>query len=551
MSSVSAASTSTELIALGNGAGSGSGRFEPTLTNGQRTYIPPDSAVRWELGTIGSRTVLQGPNGPYDVPLSAVYGGRDAIRAWAVEAYRSGVIGGGGNHYGGASTSGGSLNARPAPKYTPGEQALVDNAKSERKASRNNAVYEANALLNRWSQGQRTSIEQLPADIGRLTDAKLNNELNAVARKYKFGSWTELLSTKGRRDLDARGDEIRQRALQRVTGITPQVVRTEANATSVRLTGQPLYGTRADASAASIKGYADQTLQKLINARFPQFKGKVTGIEQLAYFQGAQALWDALAGPVTAASSGRVLSAEGLLSAGGRAQLASTREAEKPIFFEAQLKRLPSMPGGKPLPAPPTLNRKSGDLVMPQTDWVGGRTRDGHYLQGQLALVNGSQWALKREDGGLYRVPEGTNTKEAAIRYAKQQITGGRWAEGLRPLDPKLVAGSAGGERSSYLAPLNQQISAASAQIVSAHQAWAQLSAGQTHAQQLHGSAAGYDSLYERSLSALRGIHQRVASGKIDVSTGLKELAQELNQFNLSDARQTADVRQYAPLEQA
>jgi hypothetical protein len=86
-----------------------------------------------------------------------------------------------------------------------------------------------------------------------------------------------------------------------------------------KLTGKAVATTTAYASPASLKSYADRALQKLINTGYPQFKGKVSGIEQLAYFQGAQPLWDALAPQVTAASSGRVLRAEELLSASGRA----------------------------------------------------------------------------------------------------------------------------------------------------------------------------------------------------------------------------------------
>jgi hypothetical protein len=95
-----------------------SAAFRPTLTNGKPTYIglPPSGEIRWELGTAGDKTLLKGPGGSlYDVPAGKVMGGREAIRAWAVEQYRAGHLN---DHYGSASGIHGALPA-PVLKLSP------------------------------------------------------------------------------------------------------------------------------------------------------------------------------------------------------------------------------------------------------------------------------------------------------------------------------------------------------------------------------------------------------------------------------------------------
>jgi GGDEF domain-containing protein len=98
------------------------------------------------------------------------------------------------------AAGGGSSASQRISGLTPGEQALARDGKSRT----NDARYEANAVLGKWTQGQRTSLEQLPHDKGRLTDSGLNAELDKVARKYGFSEWKQLLSGAGRQALEAR-----------------------------------------------------------------------------------------------------------------------------------------------------------------------------------------------------------------------------------------------------------------------------------------------------------------------------------------------------------
>jgi fructose-specific component phosphotransferase system IIB-like protein len=312
--------------------------------------------------------------------------------------------------------------ALSAPRPDTEVDHRVQAIRSEARGRRNDARYELNATLSRWTATQRTNIEQLPHDIGRLRDPRLGSVLNTVASKFGYHHWMELLGKPG---LELAQQRITSGLVQAVTGSTPAQIQqrsvTALNNGSKRLTGQSLLTTgKPEASAAQVKREVDRALVSLINKnqRFAKFKGSVETIEQLAYYRDAAPLWTALGRVAQDASSGRFSSAQELLSESGRQQ---SRTAPQPAKASA----------------PPQVSKPNTTNAAPSAlSWIGDEpasamspasVADLRTLLQSKAIGDVVQTA---RDAGLYRQPI-PNRQDAQCNA--QADAGGKYLDAMPP----------------------------------------------------------------------------------------------------------------------
>jgi DNA-binding NarL/FixJ family response regulator len=218
----------------------------------------------------------------------------------------------------------------------PNEQAMVSDAK----ARANDARYEMNALVQRRT-GLK-GIEQLPYSIANLTSTQLNASLNAIAQRYGYGEWMQLLSPGGRAHVQSRNTEISVLAL---TGKRPDQIRSELttklNVGAKTLTGAaPFISGKPVPTPPQAKNYANRALTELINSdpRFGKFRGKVNSVEQLAYYAGADDLWKELDRKLQGHTEGHFIAAKELLSDGGKQQLQAHATKTQPPASPQQVK---------------------------------------------------------------------------------------------------------------------------------------------------------------------------------------------------------------------
>ncbi len=306
---------------------------------------------------------------------------RDAIRAWAVRN-----AGNMGDHYGGgnATSSGaGSLTPRSAADPNKGQTyvdalknilagfasgglsagdvergigdaeralgqpgALADGPRANLKAF----IRQGKTHLSEAASASSATVKALESAIGHFDrsghSAQARSQLNdalVAARNASKNGWSEGTQANFKsydkqaskrlwpsESAKSPTDSV-ERFLERV-GAKPQDVQ-RAIATAINASpgnqmiepGKALVGSaERQAKPADIKRLIDRSLNSFVAQNYPAFRGKVSSIEQLAYYKGpaADALWGQLAEVAKDASSGRFISAKDLLSEDGRKQAA-------------------------------------------------------------------------------------------------------------------------------------------------------------------------------------------------------------------------------------
>jgi hypothetical protein len=185
-------------------------------------------------------------------------------------------------------TASGALGAtRPDTEVDHRVQAIRMDARSQR----NDARYELNATLARWTAGQRTDIEQLPHDIGRLRDPRLGSALSTVAAKFGYGHWMALLSKPG---LAFAQQRMTSGLVQAVTGSTPAQLQqrsvTALTTDRQRLTGQaPFANGKPEASPTQVRQQWRATQQPVRPTGEPRTATLITTKAALRWIGGEPA----------------------------------------------------------------------------------------------------------------------------------------------------------------------------------------------------------------------------------------------------------------------
>jgi hypothetical protein len=424
--------------------------------------------------------------------------------------------------------------AKTPPKtvLAPNEQAMANDAK----AHANNARYEMNALVRRTTG--LSGIAQLPDSIAHLTNGKLNQQLNAVAREYGFGQWTELLSAAGRARIEQRGPEIAGRymngGVRAVTGMSPQQIGqrvvTQVNTVAKTVTGSAPIQSSQDAKPAAVKSHVNRVLTGLIerDPRFARYQGKVSSIEQLAYYRDTEPLWNELSSAARSSSSGRIVDARELLGTSGRAQLLAQQQRGQTAAPAAQAS---------------VVKRQAIGAVVTGAD---GRQQA---VQGDLVRINGRQWGFQGSTV-LHRLPMQIQDEAGAAKYIKSQISAGKWATGLRPLDPRYLGLGERGNKmtASYLKPLMHKVNAAQAETVEHEKIWADIAHSKNFGQtaidwvrdRMGQDAEGFQ-LYADTRSQLDRIYQDVVARKIGLDEGNRRIDALMHKYRAENRQRIGD----------
>jgi hypothetical protein len=405
------AAVANAVVATNAGTTAGYHSWQGELFGGRVSAVPsqPDDSGR-ALWTI-TATLPDGHSATVQVTLTGQFGPAQLAQGSATKTQLEAALA--------AQARPAASGALGAPRPDPEVDHRVQATRMDARSQRNDARYELNTTLARWTAGQRTDIEQLPHDIGRLRDPRLGSALNTVAGKCGYHHWMALLSERG---LELAQQRITSGLVQAVTGSTPAQLRqrsvTALNTGSKGLTGQPLLTIgKPEASAAQVKREVDRALVSLIDKspRFAKFKGSVETIEQLAYYRDAAPLWAALGRVAQDASSGRFSSAQELLSESGREQWRATQQPTRPTGEHR------AATANTTNAAPQALNWISGEPASAMSS----ASADLRTLLQSKAIGDVVQTA---RDAGLYRQP--IPNKQDAQKNAQAGL-GGKYLDAM------------------------------------------------------------------------------------------------------------------------
>ncbi len=221
-------------------------------------------------------------------------------------------------------------------------------------------VRQGQAHLSQAASASSTTVKALADAIGHFDrsghSAQARSQLNdalLAARNASKSGWTDA-TLANFKSYDKRASQrlwpsapaksstdAVERFLGKV-GVKPRDVQraiaTTINSSPVNQLVQPgkaLVGSEGQAKTADIKRLVDRSLQSFVAKSYPAFRGKVSSIEQLAYYKGtaADALWGQLATVTVDSSSGRFTDARQLLSKDGRKQAEISKALNAPTQY--------------------------------------------------------------------------------------------------------------------------------------------------------------------------------------------------------------------------